>query len=139
MITTSKALLEETRSGCVTKASYMHLNISKLRNCHNSCASSHRPIFDSNGQAWFGVGAGAGDTYVGRRLARTNAASANDYGVSNNTSFVTQHLCRLPWILQNLQMHSLSTYVRILYHTYAVGFKFHNLCIHGSGGSVCIV
>ena len=51
----------------------------KLRNCHNSCASSHRPIFDSDGQAWFGVGAGAGDTYIGRRLARTNAASANDY------------------------------------------------------------
>ena len=79
MITTSQALLEETRFGCVTKASYMHLNISKLRNCYNSCASNHRPIFDSNGQAWFGVGAGAGDTYVGRRLARTNAASANDY------------------------------------------------------------
>jgi len=28
MITTSQALLEETRFGCVTKASYMHLNIS---------------------------------------------------------------------------------------------------------------
>ena len=111
MITTSQALLEETRFGCVTKTSYMHSNISKLRNCHNSCASSHRPIFDSNGQAWFGVGAGAGDTYIGRRLTRTNAASANDYGVYNNTSFVTQHLCRLP-----------CTYV--LYKTFTCTYSF---------------
>ena len=85
MITTSQALLEETRFGCVTKASYMHLNISKLRNCHNSCASNHRTSFDSNGQARFGLGSGAGDTYIGMRLARTNAASANEYGVYNIT------------------------------------------------------
>ena len=90
MITTSQALLEETRFGCVTRASYMHSNISKLRNCHNSCASSHRPIFDSNGQAWFGVGAGAGDTYIGRRLTRTNAASANDY--VRTESIIALHL-----------------------------------------------
>ena len=99
MITTSQTLLEETRFGCVTRASYMHLSISKLRNCHNSCASNHRTSFDSNGQARFGLGSGAGDTYIGMRLARTNAASSNDYGVYNityvHTSFVTQHSCRL--------------------------------------------
>ena len=98
MITTSQALLEETRFGCVTRASYMHLNISKLTNCYNSCASNHRPSFDSNGQARFGLGAGAGDTYIGRRLARTNAASSNDYGVYNITYVRTYFICHTTFV-----------------------------------------